>query len=156
MSYSKSFYVADAVSVSSNTTKTVLQVYNDNTPARYGLTQLHIGAKSTGNAVGMIQVRILQQTTAGTMTGITEVTWDNDTSMKNALIVGTKNASSEPTAGDVLHEFNFHPKVGYHAEWGAWSDTAIIVDGAKRLGVELTNPLVNPDLTFNVTMFMES
>jgi hypothetical protein len=84
-----------------------------------------------------VQVRLLRQTTAGTMTALTPAKLDNgigDTVQSTAQV----NATAEPTAGDVVDVVEVHPQQGYEVIFPPGQE--VIVDGGGRLAVEITAP----------------
>lgn len=80
-----------------------------------------------------IQVRVLRQTTAGTMTGLTPVK-DSDSDDETLQVTAQHTATgTEPTAGDVLESQLVHPQSS-RVFVGPY-----IVKGGGRLGVEVTS-----------------
>lgn len=77
-----------------------------------------------------IQVRVLRQSTAGTMSALTLVK-DGDTA-ETLEVTATHTASAEPTAGDVLESQLVHPQSS-RVFVGPY-----IIPGGGRLGVEVT------------------
>ncbi len=75
-----------------------------------------------------VQVRLLRQTSAGTMTTLTPV--------KQSAAQHT--ATAEPTAGDVLDVAEVHPQSGY--EVLIPFDMSIEIPGGTRVGIECTAP----------------
>jgi hypothetical protein len=85
-----------------------------------------------------VQVRILRQTTAGTMSSLTPT--KNDDSIADTLLTTAQHtATVEPTASDVLGGFEVHPQQGF-AEWFPMG-AEIIIGGGDRLGFEFTAPV---------------
>lgn len=79
-----------------------------------------------------IQVRVLRQTTAGTMTSLTPVK-DSDSDDETLQTTAQHTATVEPTAGDVLESQLVHPQSS-RVFVGPY-----IVKGGGRLGVEVTS-----------------
>jgi hypothetical protein len=77
-----------------------------------------------------IQVRVLRQSTAGTMSALTLVK-DGDTA-ETLEVSAQHTASAEPTAGDVLESQMVHPQSS-RVFVGPY-----VVPGGGRLGVEVT------------------
>ncbi len=83
-----------------------------------------------------VQVRLLRQSTAGTMSALTPVEMHPaDETMQTTASYG---ASAEPTAGDVLDCIECHPQGGYEKWFPPGYE--VIVPGSGRLGLELTAP----------------
>lgn len=84
-----------------------------------------------------VQVRLLRQTTAGTMTAATPKKTDpgpTETLQTTAL----KAATAEPTAGDVMRAVEVHPQGGYEEQLPFGQE--YIVPGGGRLGIECNAP----------------
>ena len=94
-----------------------------------------------------IQVRVLRQSTAGTMSSLTLVKHsdsDDETLQTTAL----HTASAEPTAGDVLLTTLVHPQGG-RLSLLLSQGREFVVKGGGRLGVEVTAS-VSVDATVSV------
>lgn len=86
-----------------------------------------------------VVVRILRQTTAGTMTSLTLV--KNDESTDETLqTTGQHTATAEPTAGDILKRVEVHPQTGY--EYIAPYGQEDLIKGGNYWGIECTAPAV--------------
>lgn len=83
-----------------------------------------------------VQVRLLRQTTAGTVSSLTPVKQvaGNETVQTTA----GHTATVEPTAGDVLDIAEVHPQSGY--EKLIPFDMPLEVPGGGRIGIECTAP----------------
>jgi hypothetical protein len=120
------------------TAKTALQLVS---PANIGVAVRGIGVSFDGTS-GSAEpglVRVLMQTTAGTMSAATPVHDDR----RNPLTIQStaqKTATVEPTASTVLRNFHMHPQTG--VEFRFWLDEEIVLGGtsAQRLGIEVTMP----------------
>jgi hypothetical protein len=125
------------VALAAATAKTVLQIV---APANQ---RLHIkrwgvffdGVSSTAEPV---QVRLLRQTTAGTMSALTPVMLCAGS--ETVQTTAQHTATVEPTAGNVLDIAEVHPQSGY--EVVIPFDQVIEVPGGGRLGLEVTAPAV--------------
>ncbi len=92
-----------------------------------------------------VQVEILRQTDAGTMSAATEVV---DIPQTEAIqTVALKTATVEPTPGDILRRYDIHPQTGFERSFAF--DEEIIIGGGGRLGLRCTAPAI-----VNVTGFM--
>ena len=82
-----------------------------------------------------IFVRVLRQTTAGTMSALTlrKIASGDDETLQTTA---QHTATAEPTAGDVLMSQQVHPQTGY--TWQAPFGGELIVPGGTRLGIEVT------------------
>jgi len=96
--------------------------------------EISISFKGTSNTASPIRVRILRQTTAGTMSALTLVK-DPDDVDETLQTTGQHTATFEPTAGDVLLAEEVHPQTGY--TWQAPFGRAIKIGGGDRLGIEV-------------------
>lgn len=124
------------IALSAATAKTVLQIKAP-TNQRVGLLAWGVyfdGVSATGEPV---QVRLLRQTTAGTMSALTPV--KNDDSNGDSLQTTAQHtATVEPTAGDVLKAIEVHPQSGY--EEACPFAQEYIVGAGDRIGIECTAP----------------
>ncbi len=92
-----------------------------------------------------VQVEILRQTDAGTMSAATEVV---DIPQSEAIqVVALKTATVEPTPGDILRRYDIHPQTGFERSYAF--DEEIIIGGGGRIGLRCTAPAA-----VNVTGFM--
>lgn len=81
-----------------------------------------------------IQVRLLRQTTAGTMSALSPVALNPAGSTVRATAQHT--ATAEPTAGDVLAAVEVHPQSGYVEVFPP--DLSVEVAESGRLGIDVT------------------
>lgn len=77
-----------------------------------------------------IQVRILKQTTAGTMSALTLVK-DNAGDTETLEVSAQHTATAEPTAGDVKQILLIHP------QGGAREIGPFVIPGGERLGLDV-------------------
>lgn len=97
--------------------------------------ELSISFKGTSNTAAPIRVRVLRQTTAGTMTSLTPVKL-NSADDETIQTTAQHTATAEPTAGEVLLAEEVHPQTGY--TWQAPFGRELVVPGGGRLGVEVS------------------
>ncbi len=83
-----------------------------------------------------VQVRLLRQTSAGTMTTLTPV--KQSAGSETIQTAAQHTATAEPTAGDVLDVAEVHPQSGY--EVLIPFDMSIEIPGGTRVGIECTAP----------------
>jgi hypothetical protein len=94
-----------------------------------------------------VQVRLLRQSNAGTMSALTPVERSN-----HGVTIQTTaqhSATAEPTAGNVLAVRECHPQSGYQEIFPAGDEIIIGSDG--RIGIECTAPAsvnVRAEITF--------
>jgi hypothetical protein len=81
-----------------------------------------------------VQVDLLRQTSGGSMTSATPVA--EDSSSETIQTTAQKNASSEPTGGNVIRRYNVHPQTGLEVRFNA--DDEILIPGGGRLGLRVT------------------
>lgn len=93
-----------------------------------------ISFQGTSNSASPIRVRVLRQTTAGTMSSLTLVKDPDDTD-ETLQTSAQHTAMAEPTASDVLFEEYVHPQAGY--TWQAPFGRVIKIGGGDRLGIEV-------------------
>lgn len=135
------------IALSAAAAKTVLQLV---APANHRVKVLAWGVyfDGTSSSAEPVQVRVLRQTTAGTMSALTPV--KNDDSIAEALQTTAQHtATAEPTAGDVLEAKEVHPQSGYEKIYPLGQE--IIIGGSDRVGIECTAPAgvnVRADITF--------
>lgn len=102
-----SFVIKD-VALTAAATKTLWQLL---TPADARAKVIEFGISFDGAAAAAaIDVDLLRQTTAGTMTAGTEILWDPADGV--ASVQATHSASAEPTAGDILASWQVPPNGG--------------------------------------------
>jgi hypothetical protein len=85
-----------------------------------------------------VQVRLLRQSTAGTMSSLTPVLLVAGS--ETVQTVAQHSATAEPAAGNVLDIAEVHPQSGY--EVAVPFDQPIEVPGGGRIGIECTAPAV--------------
>jgi hypothetical protein len=96
-----------------------------------------ISFNGTSNTAEPILVQLARQTTDGTFTSVTPVKDPDDTDETLQVTAG-KNASAEPTPGDILWQGRIHPQNGF--VWQAPYGEAIKVGGGDRLAIVTTAP----------------
>mgnify|MGYP006908266904 CR=1 FL=1 len=114
--------------------KTLLQVV---AASNHGvlIDEVSISFKGTSNTAAPIQVEVVRQTTAGTMSSLTPVKDPDDTD-ETLQVTAQHTATVEPTEGDVLMRELVHPQTGY--TWQAPFGKAIKIGGGDRLGIAVT------------------
>ncbi len=115
--------------------KTVLQIITPSSHHRIQGLGWGIYFDSTSVSAQPAQVRLLRQTTIGTMTGITPVLDDQgmpETIQSSAAV----NASAEPTAAGVIKRIEVHPQTGYEFLWPIGREHPI--RGGEKIGIEVT------------------
>lgn len=124
------------VALSAAAAKTVLQVV---APANHRVKVLRWGVFFDGTSVTgePVQVRLLRQTTAGTMSANTPQKLDGSLA-ESILSTAQDNASAEPTAGGVLDAIEVHPQGGYEMVFPPGQEP--VIPGGGRLGIECTAP----------------
>src|SRR5687767_3906716 len=83
-----------------------------------------------------VLVRLLRQSTAGTMSALTPVKVD-DSIAETLQTTAQHTASAEPTAGDVLKNINVPPSSGGYEEQCPYGQE-YIMGGGDRIGIEAT------------------
>lgn len=125
------------IALTAATAKTVLQIV---APANQRLKIKRWGVFFDGisSTAEPVQVRVLRQTTAGTMSALTPT--KQDTHAETIQTTAQHTATAEPTAGDVLDMVEVHPQSGY--EVILTPETYIKVGGGGRVGIEITAPAI--------------
>lgn len=123
------------VALSAAAAKTVLQIV---AAGNHKVRVLGWGVffDGTSSSAEPVQVRVLRQTTAGTMSALTPVKIGTDSETLQTAAQHT--ATVEPTAGDVLDVAEVHPQSGYEVKFPMGQE--IKVPGSGRLGIECTAP----------------
>ena len=124
------------IALTAATAKTVLQLV---AAANHRVKLLSWGIYFDGvtAAAEPVQIRLLRQTTAGTMSALTPVKRD-DSIGETLQTTAQHTATAEPTAGDVLEVKEIHPQMGYEKLYPFGGE--LIVGGGDRLGIEVTAP----------------
>lgn len=117
------------------TAKTILQAVAP-TNQRGALKSFSVAFDGTSAAAEPVQVDLLRQTTAGTMTAATPV--KEGVGSETIQFTAQKNASVEPGSGDVLRRYEVHPQAGREIRFGI--DDEILIPGGTRLGIRCTAP----------------
>ena len=133
------FGEADSLVATGTSTKTIAQV---RAAANHGVDIVGFGIY--GDSVDLdavpVPAELLRQTTDGTMTGAT-VTKGNDSNADTLDTTGGHTATAEPTAGDILHPFQYAPSAGYVFMWP--QDARPHVGAADRVGLRVLTPAVD-------------
>jgi|WetSurSiteA1Bulk_404760.scaffolds.fasta_scaffold28621_2 hypothetical protein len=124
------------VALAASTAKTVLQLA---APANQRLKIMRWGLYFDGVSASdaPVYVRLLRQTSAGTMSSLSIV--KNDASIPETLQATAFHTATgtEPTASDVIDSINIHPQGGgYEVIFPVGQE--VIVSGGGRLGIECT------------------
>jgi hypothetical protein len=117
------------------TAKTMLQLV---APAqqRGDLRSIAVGFDGTNPSAEPFTVELLRQTTAGTMSSATPV--KDSAGAETIQFTAQKNATAEPTAGDVLRRWEHHPQAGSFER--AFDKREVEIPGGTRLGLRVTCP----------------
>lgn len=128
--------VTAEISLTAATAKTVIQIV---AAANHRVKVLSWGVYFDGTSATAepVQVRLLRQTTAGTMTSLTPTKRD-DSIADTLLTTAQHTATAEPTAGDLLEAKEIHPQSGYEKIYPLGGE--VIVGGGDRVGIECTAP----------------
>lgn len=123
------------VALTAATAKTVLQVV---AASNHPVKILEWGVFFDGVSVTAepVQIRLLRQSTAGTMSALTPVERSNHGVTLQTTAQHT--ATAEPTAGNVLASREVHPQSGYQEKFAIGQE--IIIGSAGRIGIECTAP----------------
>jgi hypothetical protein len=124
------------VTLTAATAETVIQLI---AATNHRVKILRWGVFFDGTAVANepVQVRLLRQTTAGTMSSLTPVKLDNSLG-ESLQTTAQHTATAEPTAGDVVDVVEVHPQSGYEIIYPLGQE--VIIGGGDRVGIECTAP----------------
>ena len=128
--------VTAEIALTAATAKTVLQITAP-TNHRGKILSWGVYFDGTSSSAEPVQVRLLRQTTAGTMSALTPTKADNSLS-ETLLFTAQHTATAEPTAGDLLEAKEVHPQGGYEKIYSAGQEK--IIGGGGRVGIECTAP----------------
>lgn len=124
------------IALSAATAKTVLQVASP-TNQRVKIKGWGVYFDGTSVSAEPVQIQLVRQTTAGTMTSVTPAKCD-DSLAESVQSTAAVNASVEPTSGDVLQYREIHPQSGYEHTYGVCDEDWI--KGGGRVGIICTAP----------------
>jgi hypothetical protein len=127
------------VALSAATARTVVQLV---APSNHRLRILRLGFFFDGVSVTAepVQVRLLRQTSAGTMTALTLTKLDDSIADTLQATAQHSATGTEPTAGDVIDVWECHPQQGFERDYPLGQEP--IVGGGDRVGLEFTAPAV--------------
>lgn len=126
------------VALAAATAKTVLQIV---APANHRLRLLRWsvsfdGVSTTGEPV---QVELVRQTTAGTMSALTPVPLDDSLS-ETLLTTAQHTATVEPSGAVVVDSIEVHPQDRHEMVYPYGQEP--IIGGSDRLGIKCTAPAI--------------
>lgn len=128
--------VTAEIALSAATAKTVVQVVAA-TNHRVKILGWGVFFDGTSTTAEPVQVRLLRQTTAGTMSALTPTKRD-DSIAETLLTTAQHTATAEPTAGDLLEAVEVHPQQSFMIMYPLGSEP--IIGGGDRVGIECTAP----------------
>jgi len=119
------------------TAKTILQLV---APAnqRLAIKGFSVSFDGVSATAEPVQVDLVKQTTAGTMSAATPVAEQIGLGAEAIQATANKNATAEPTTTDVLRRYNIHPQTGREIRYGL--DDEIVMAGGTRVGLRCTAP----------------
>lgn len=125
------------VALTAATTRTVIQVI---APTNHRVKILGWGVFFDGTSATAepVQVELLRQTTAGTMSSLTPV--KTDAASETLLTTAQHTATAEPTAGDILDVVECHPQSGFEKIMSTPGSQLYVIGGGGRVGIRCTAP----------------
>lgn len=123
------------VALSAATAKTVVQIVAA-TNVRVRVLGWGVFFDGVSTTAEPVQVRLLRQTSAGTMSSLTPTKLG--TGSETVQTTAQHTATAEPTAGDVLDICECHPQSGYEKLYPIGYFP--ILPGGGRVGIEVTAP----------------
>lgn len=124
------------IALSAATIKTVIQLVGA-TNHRVKLLGWSVAFDGISTTAEPAQVRLLRQTTAGTMSALTPTKRD-DSIADTLLTTAQHTATVEPTAGDLIEALEVHPQSGYQIMYPLGAEP--IIGGGDRMGIDITAP----------------
>lgn len=129
------FLKANTVQIATGTSaKTILQIVAASNHAVL-VHEWSISFEGVSNTAAPIEVVLMRQTTAGTMSSLTLVK-DPDDWDETIQTTAQHTSTSEPTSGDVLFRELVHPQTGY--TWQAPFGRLLKIGGGDRVGIVVT------------------
>lgn len=123
------------IALSTGTAKTVIQLVAP-TNQRLLLKRWGVFFDASSPSLEPVQVVLMRQTTAGTMSSLTPTKIGVYTETIQATAQHT--ATAEPTSGDILDVAEVHPQSGYEVIFPLGDE--IVVPGGGRVGIVCTAP----------------
>lgn len=124
------------VALTAETAETVLQLA---APSNHRVKVLRwaVFFDGTSGSAAPVEVILVRQTTAGTMTALTPKKLDD--SLSETLQTSAQHtATAEPTATDVVDMIEVHPQSGFEIIFPLGQE--VIIGGGDRLGIKCTAP----------------
>jgi hypothetical protein len=128
--------------------KTIIQIV---AAAHQTVAIREIGISFDGASVTAtpVDVQVLFQTTAGTMSALTPVLLNDDDADTTINTTAQQNATVEPTAGNEVKRWFVHPQTGFVWQAQPFFDE-ILIKGGDRLGVKFATAPASVDCNFYV------
>lgn len=141
--------VAQTAEIATGTSlKTLLQIVAA-TNTRVKIKEWSISFDGIANTDAPIQVNLVRQTTAGTMSALTPEKL-NESDQETLQTTAQHTATAEPTTGNTVMSEQVHPQAGYTHQARLGSE--IIVRGGNRLGISV---LAGTDVNAKVRIVFE-
>lgn len=116
------------ISLSASSTKTLVQVYG-NSAYNFIIKEIGVSFNGVDATKTPIQIDLLTQTTAGTMTSLTLFSQDRSDPSSSAM-TAQHTATAEPTAGDIIRSWFVTPAGGtFVFQWPMGDEPVIAFDG---------------------------
>ena len=124
------------VALAAATAKTIVQLI---APTNYSLKIKEWGVYFDGisTTAEPVQVRLLKQTTAGTMSSLTPALRKGSAAVQSTA---QHTATVEPTAAAVMAVREVHPQSGYQEKFAFGDEIELL--SAERIGIECTAPAI--------------
>lgn len=135
------------IALTAATAKTVIQLVSPSNH-RVAITSWGVFFDGTSVTAEPVQVRVLRQTSAGTMSALTPVAMDGSVG-ETIQSTAQHTATVEPSAGNILLSIEVHPQQGFKEFFPLGQE--IILQTASRVGIECTAPAgvnVRAQITF--------
>lgn len=128
-------FTINTVQIATGTSaKTLLQVIAASNH-RVRIKEWSIAFEGISNTAAPIQVRVLKQTSAGTMSALTPIKWD-DNADETLQVTAQHTSTGEPSASDVKQIELVHPQSGYTWQPPS-SEEDLVIPGGQRMGWEV-------------------
>lgn len=121
------------------TAETVVQLTGANA-VKAKIVEWGVSFDGTSATAEPVRIRVLRQTTAGTASAATEAKWDPDNPTANCTAFHSFTA--EPTASDVLADYEVHPQAGIAIQYPLGREITLDSATSSRIGIEVTAPAI--------------
>lgn len=127
------------VALSAATARTVIQLVGATT-CKARILEFGVSFDGISGTAEPVQVRIIRQSTAGTFTAASEVSWDDPDAPAASCAAGHSFTSTEPTSAGVLAHYEVHPQTGIVIQYPLGREPVLDNATTSRIGIVCTAP----------------